>query len=151
MWWENARAIAFCLWYKGCSWRLRKNPRSTGARFPPARERRWISSWACSKWTEVPACAGTTHACRFVWDPGARGSRLRGNDGLSPNHNAIALGRMRLLATVQRRGDFLTGLTRHTGGSRYPGILATLGLYSESPTLNFYRYSGRICLRLAIV
>ena len=33
-------------------------------------------------------------------------------------------------ATVQGRGDFLTGLIRHTGESRYPGILATLGFYS---------------------
>ena len=32
--------MAFCLWYKGCSWRLRKNPQSTGSRFPPSRERR---------------------------------------------------------------------------------------------------------------
>ena len=50
--------------------------------------------------SEIPACAGMTFF---------RGS-LR-------------------IVTVHSLGDFLTGLTRHTCQSRYPGILATLGLY----------------------
>ena len=40
---------------------------------------------------EVPACAGTTGARLVHAGKAEQGSRLRGNDGLSPNHNAIAL------------------------------------------------------------